>query len=135
MPVLDAIVRRTDQGQSAVRPNEIEQDTGFDTKTVERALRALASEEQDLFLEVAWGFGGGAPTVFGATGHARRLAGAWPTADVLADRLIQTMKDMADAEEDEEKASRLKRTAAWFGTTARDILVQALAKGVTGQIG
>lgn len=61
--------------------------------------------------------------------------GAWPTADALADRLVQALEDAADREPDEERKGFLRKGAAYLGNAGRDLAVEIGATAINRQIG
>lgn len=131
LPVLQIIVRVHDETGNSPDPSEICAALGFDDETVQRALRALAQEEPPLitkFQKVLTGriLGVGAPT-----GHARRVAGAWPTPDNLADRIITALNQAADNEPDEAKKGKLRRAAEAVAGVGRDVLTDVTAQVIT----
>jgi hypothetical protein len=71
--------------------------------------------------------------VMGVTGHARRAVRAWPSPVTLADRLIAELERAGEVAEDEETKTRLRRTAAWFGSAGRDILVAAVGQAMAAR--
>ncbi|MFF4894619.1 hypothetical protein [Micromonospora chersina] len=132
LPVLRAalsIIEESDHGQARIE--EIQRQTGFDEKTVQRSLQALVD---GVFftsvIETDWGIHGvGRPTA-----PARQAVGLWPTPEGLADRLVQAMSAAADREPDEEKRGWLRRTADWLGTAGRDVAVDVTAAVINRQI-
>ncbi|MFG2001705.1 hypothetical protein ACGFNU_21395 [Spirillospora sp. NPDC048911] len=135
-PILRAIVELADEGAPHIMPGQLVERTGMDATSVARALNALAREEPPFFQfeDVAELGADGTNILFvhGPTGHARRAVGAWPTPEKLADRIVEGLLREADATEDEEQAGRLRRTASWFGSAGRDILVNVIASGMGG---
>jgi hypothetical protein len=135
LPVLRSIVELTDEGGRYIQPQQIAERTGLDTIAVQRALNALAAEDPSFFEFVDSTALGSASREIGyvkdPTGHARRAVGTWPTADALADRIIAGLNQAADAEEDEDRRGRLRRTAAWFGGAGRDILVNVAGTAIS----
>lgn len=73
--------------------------------------------------------------VRGVTERARRAVGTWPEAQRLADRLLATLGQAADAEPGGERRTALKRTLAFLGGAGRDVLVQTAATVLGGQLG
>ncbi|WP_020387712.1 hypothetical protein [Kribbella catacumbae] len=65
------------------------------------------------------------------TGHARRVVGAWPTPESLADRIIAALNDAADNEPDEAKKGKLRRAAEAVAGVGRDILTDVTAQVIT----
>ena len=132
LPVLNAIVERFDRGEGPVSPFEIQHDTQLSAEDVDKALRALDSEEPPYFTATTAGVTRDVIKIMSVTGYARRAVGAWPSPDALADRILAGLRDAAENADDKEERSRLRRLAAWLGGAGRDILVDvagtALAK-------
>jgi hypothetical protein len=132
LPVLRAVVDIYDRTGDAVDANEIEATVGLDKDTVQRALRALNTEPffEDV-TEVLQGeiFAVGAPT-----GHALRVAGAWPSPENLLERLIVGLENAANDEQREwEERSKLKQAASVFGSLATQLAINALG-GAAGNV-
>lgn len=135
LPVLRAIVEHFDETGDAMRPEEIARATGFDPDTVQRALRFLQHESPSLITKMDSVMTGEIVIVGYPTGEALRRVGAWPTPENLVDRLVAGFNRAAEAEEDEDKRSRLNRFAAWLATGGRDIAVQVAGTAVAKSIG
>lgn len=126
LPVLDAAVRIYDEtGRSMIRATELERVTGFDHDTVQRALRALNTDE---YFEKATGaFGGQVLGVATPTGAARRAVGAWPSGDLLTERLIAALESAADdTSRPEEERGRFRQAATWIKGFGYQVAVGAL---------
>lgn len=132
LPVLQAVVDIYEETGHAIRPKAIETKTGFEADTVQKALRALRSEEPPFFTNVTAAMGGIVVVIGAPTGHARRQAGAWPTPEALAQRLIEQLNDAADGSGDEEQRGALKKTAKFLAEGGRDILVGIATATLTG---
>jgi hypothetical protein len=134
-PVLEAIVELLDDGARVVNSPELAERTGLDVEDVRRAIIALAHEAPPFFAYTDFSALNG-PNDLGSirnvTGHARRTVGAWPTPEMLADRLIAGMEQAANETDNEEEASRLRRTGQWFGAAGRDVLVSIMSTAMTG---
>lgn len=134
-PVLEAIVELLDAAARAVDPPELAERTGLDVESVRRAIIALAHEDPPFFTYSDFSALNG-PTdlrvIRNVTGHARRTVGAWPTPEMLADRLIAGIEQAANETDNEEEASRLRRTGQWFGAAGRDVLVNIISTAMTG---
>src|SRR5260370_35616065 len=99
LPVLDTVVGLLDEGNFAVTVADVAGQTGFDTKTVDRALNALESQYVVKYQKMMTG---GIPDswyVTEVTASARRAAGQWPTAASLAARLAAAVSGASDAEQ------------------------------------
>lgn len=131
-PVLRAIVKLADENENgrAQLPDIVER-TGLDKETVKRALRALENENPPLFKAVGT-MQDRFMTIMGVSGEARRKVGAWPTPEVLADRIVEAMNTAAEQTNDDDKRGWLRNVATWFSTAGRDILVDVAAKQITG---
>ncbi len=135
LPVLLAIVERFDDDGRSPGPNQIQKITGLDAEVVQRALRALGSEQLSFLTEVKGSWGKQIIMVGAPTGHARRAVGAWPTAEVLADRLVAAMNEAADRQADDEQKGLLRKAAAFLGSAGRDIAVDVAATALNKQMG
>lgn len=82
LPVLAAAAEELDR-EHVTDPDTIARATGLEYEQVQRALRALSSEEPPL-LQVRGRASGDITVVYGLTGEARRRVGAWPTPESLA---------------------------------------------------
>lgn len=133
--MLQAIVEVHERTGRAMTPSEIVQQSGLDEDAVQAALRALAVEDPPFVTKVRRRASGGVSLVGAPTGHARRTVGAWPTADALADRLVQALEDAADREPDEERKGFLRKGAAYLGNAGRDLAVEIGATAINRQIG
>lgn len=61
------------------------------------------------------------------TGHALRVAGAWPSPDTLLERLIAALETAAaDEMRPPEERSKLKQAAAWLGSVGSQVAIAAL---------
>lgn len=134
LPVLRAIVDlyEEDEDDGAIRPWAIQQRTGFDEVTVQKALRALNRQP---YFDDAEIIGSGEIWMVGApTAEALRVVGQWPSPEVLLNRLIAELQRAAedDVLPDEER-SKLKRTAAFLRTSAWQVALNALG-GAGGNI-
>ena len=69
------------------------------------------------------------------TAAARRVVGQWPTAESLAERLAAAFGEVADAEQDPERKSRLRQIASFLGETGKDLAAEIMAKVILRQTG
>lgn len=134
LPVLDAAVRYLDEHAGRMFPQgyDLAEITSLTNEDVTRALLAL--EDQYVRLRKTMGD----PknwTVTAVYPGAREAVGQWPTPENLADRLVEAMSSAADQEPDEEKRSRLKTAASWFGNAGRDVMVDVTAAVINRQMG
>jgi DNA-directed RNA polymerase specialized sigma subunit len=135
LPVLRAVVERYDETGQAVRFEEIAERSDLSSDEVRRAFRALEHEQPPFFAETSGTAEHGVLIVTSPTGHARRTVGQWPTAESLADKIVASLREAAEQEEDPEKAGWLKRSASWFSGAGRDVLVSVASSAVTRGVG
>jgi|SRR5947209_529483 len=96
LPVLQAVVDSyEDSGTYLTRATAIERRTGLDHDTVQRALRRLNSQPS-FFEKVAEASGEQIVMVGPPTADALRVAGAWPSPELLLQRLIAALETAAD---------------------------------------
>jgi len=127
LPVLKAVVQIYDEtGAYITRAIDIQQKTGFDQSTVQRALRAL--QTAPFFQEVGGGRSGNDIFSVGPPlGNAYQVAGAWPTPETQLGRLIAALEAVAANEtSDEPERSKAKQAALWLGDTLSKIAIGAL---------
>jgi hypothetical protein len=133
LPVLKAIVAIEEESGRFAMVDAIAERTGLDDEQVQRAVGALSREEPSLF-EVIDASSMGGTHYAGAgdiTGHARRVVGAWPTPESLADRLIAALEDTAANGEDEEHRSWAKRALEGGKGVGKGVLTSVLVKVLT----
>ncbi|WP_062894951.1 hypothetical protein [Mycobacterium avium] len=124
LPVLKAAVEIYDR-TGHIRADAIEKAVGFDTETVQRALRALYTEPY--FQQGTSAYGGRMIFVGVPTSDAYRVAGKWPTPENLLERLIAAFDAAGeDDDRDEPERSRFKQAAAWLGSAASQVAISAL---------
>lgn len=125
LPVLSAAVELYEQAGHAVRVDQIESATGFDSESVQRALRALMREP---YFEKSQGaFGGHILRVGPPTGEALRTVGQWPSPENQVERLIDALVAAADDDSrPDEERNRFRQAAAWLGSTAYQVAIGAL---------
>lgn len=126
LPVLRALVQIYENtGRTMIRASDIENATGFDKDTTQRALRALSREPY--FEEAKGSWGGGILFVGAPTGDALRLAGQWPTPENQLERLIAAFEDVAaDETREEPERSKAKQAALWLGSALSQVAIGAL---------
>jgi hypothetical protein len=130
--VLEAIVRLYDETGSAMRVAAVGAVAGVsDEDDLQRALRALEHNDPPFVTKMTGSFGVGIILVGAPTGHARRVVGAWPTPDALADRIIAALCNAADNELDEAQKGKLRRAAEAVAGVGRDILTDVTAQVIT----
>jgi hypothetical protein len=132
LPVLRAVVDIYDRTRDAIDPDDIEAAVGLDKDTVQRALRALNTEPY--FLDVTQIHSGEIWAVGAPTGHALRVAGAWPSPENLLERLIAALQDAAkDEMRTPEERGKFKQAAGWLGSFASQVAIGALG-GAAGNV-
>jgi hypothetical protein len=126
LPVLRAAVKIFNQtGQTRIGIEQIQQETRFDKAKTQRALQMLYREPY--FAEGDERWSGGFRAVGAPTSAALRLAGAWPTAENLLERLIVALEAVAEDESrDEPERSKAKQAAQWLGSALSQIAITAL---------
>lgn len=135
LPVLDAVAGLLDEGYYAVTVADVAEQTGLDTKAVDRALEALNGQYVTEYRKLATG---GIPDswyVSGVTAAARRVVGQWPTAESVAERLAAAFSEAADGEQDPERKNRLRQIASFLGETGKDLAAEIIAKVIMRQTG
>lgn len=126
LPVLEAAVRFVGDRGWAELPQEfgLAPMVGLDAEGVEKALLRLDGE-----YIVADRVGGGLPNIGVNKIYpaARRAVGQWPTPETVAERLLTALESAAEAEQDEDKRTKLRQVAGFLGSTGKDLLVNVLA--------
>lgn len=130
LPVLEACVSLVDEnpGIGATVP-ELSAASGVTEDGVKAALRAL---EAAGLIGVLWGLTSEGVSVPRVAGEARRLAGAWPTPETAADRLVAALEAQIAATTEPEERGRLELLLAGVAGVGRDVLVAVLSKALTG---
>ncbi|MET9318314.1 hypothetical protein ABZX12_41420 [Kribbella sp. NPDC003505] len=140
LPVLEKIVDYYDQYGESPQPSDLAYMLGWyeqvddpddAVEDVERALRALEHEQPPFITDLQKTASGEVVGIGAPTGHARRTVGAWPTPDILADRIIVALNEAADNEPDEVKKGKLRRAAEAVAGVGRDILTDVTAQVIT----
>lgn len=109
--------------------------TGLSESDVKRALKALSEASPALVVGIPIAEASYPPYLTGVTERARRLVGAWPSPDLLTDRLVTALQSAAETEPDEEKKAVLKRMAALVGGVGRDVFVNVASSVIGRAIG
>lgn len=118
-------IRLYEERGRRLRASAIEQATGFDKETVQRALRALY--RQPYFEEATGSFGGEIILVGEPTGEALRVAGQWPSPEAQLQKLIAAFEAAAEDEaRPEEERSRAKQAGLWLAGALSQIAIGAL---------
>lgn len=134
LPVLRAVCILADENGGIASFAQIAEATGMDLQSIGRAVNALRLEEPPFF-SASIGMGMMNGTVQRVSGHARRTVGQWPSPESLADQLVKALTVAADRSQDEEERTWLRRTATWFGSAGRDLLVDVTGAVVARQVG
>jgi hypothetical protein len=135
LPVLQAIVEIYEETGQAMGPDVLEERTGLDQKSLQVALKALDSEEPPYISKMDRVLSGQIVFIGAPTGHARRAVGSWPTAEVVANRLIHALDKAAEREQDNEQKGHLRAAAAHLRNAGRDLAVSIGAAAINRQIG
>ena len=130
LPVLSAVAEELDR-EHATDPHTIARATGLDYDEVQRALRALLSEEPPLFKTGATRGGGDISLVHGLTGEARRRVGAWPTPDNMANRIVEALSEAANQTPDPEQRTRLQEAGTALANVGQAALAGVIANVLT----
>lgn len=135
LPVLRAIVEVFERTGRVMHPNEIVQQSGLTGDQVERALNALEGENPPFITKLDRRASGGISLIGRPTGHARRAVGAWPSAETMADQIVQALEEAAEREPDTERKSWLRQSASYLGNAGRDLAIEIGATAVNRQMG
>jgi hypothetical protein len=127
LPVLRAVVELADIKTGGPISNaEIASATGFDSETVRRALHSLLAEDPPFF-EAMGSYADKADAVSRISGHAKRVAGAWPTPESLADAVRDAIVQAAAEEMQPEKRNFLETLGMFIAEGGRDVLTAVFA--------
>ena len=130
LPVLEACVRLADENPGiGGRVGDIMGMTGFDEATVSASTRAL---EDAGYIRRHVMSPGRATRVDAVSGAARAAVGQWPSPESAAERLVVTLEAQIAATTNPEERGRLERLLQGVTGVARDVLVDVLAKAITG---
>lgn len=125
LPVLRAAVDIYERTGRNMKPRQIEQECGFDTETVQRALRMLNREPY--FEKVNGSFGGPILLVGAPTADAFRVAGKWPTPQNQLERMVAAFEAVAaDEARPEEERGRAKQVGLWLTGALSQVAIGAL---------
>lgn len=130
LPVLAAAAEELDR-EHATDPDTLARATGLEYEQVQRALRALSSEEPSL-LQVRGRASGDITVVYGLTGEARRRVGAWPTPESLAARLVEALGEAAEQTPNPQERTRLQEAGRALANVGQAALAGILANALTG---
>jgi hypothetical protein len=134
LPVLRAIVELSDEGEWRLSPEQIAERLGFDVDRVKLALFALAAEQPPFFSysDMSDFEGRDIGAIREPTGHARRTVGTWPRPEERVDQLVEALQAAAEQEPDTERKGALRKVASYAGGVGRDLMVEVMAKVITG---
>lgn len=125
LPVLRAVVDIYDRMGGPIDADDIRAAVGFDATTVQRALRALNTE--DFFRDVTAIASGDIWAVGAPTGTALRVAGAWPSPEALLDGLVDALELAAgDQAREPQERSKFGTLAAGLQSFATQVAIGAL---------
>lgn len=133
LPVLRTVVRLWDEQLVPIQTGEIERALPeLDPADITRALVALKGAG---LIEGNGAWGVPILRVSDPTAEARRLSGAWPSADSVADRLLAELRDLAEYGPDESTKTKARKALDALGGFSRDVLVSVIgaAAGTTMQ--
>lgn len=130
-PVLVEVTRQVD-ADVLVQPSKLAQAVGFDDATVYRAVQAL---ERRGLVRVQW-FGGRNFAIGDISGDAYLLTGLHPSGDDAVSAFMDALRQAADAVDDPEEKSRLRRLGDAALNVSQSVLggvlVNLATKGVIG---
>ena len=125
LPVLRAAVDIYERTGRTMKPRQIEQECGFDTETVQRALRMLNREPY--FEKVSGAFGGPILLVGAPTADAFRVAGKWPTPQNQLERMVAALEVAANEDgRPEEERGRIRQAILTLRGAACQVAIGAL---------
>lgn len=131
LPVLRAVVRRYDEDGDHIGIKAVVDDTGLSFEDVQRAARALA----DAYLVETWKVADGSAAFFQkVSAEARQLAGSWPTAENVADRLIASLEQQISDAPNDEQRGKLRTAVNAIKDLSRQVIVRVGTDIVSGQI-
>ncbi|MBU8807280.1 hypothetical protein KL953_00035 [Mycolicibacterium goodii] len=125
LPVLRAAIAVFERDGDPMDIDDIAAEAGFDTDTTQRALRALSTEP--FFSDGRETGNGDILWVGKPTGAALRVAGQWPTAENLLERLVTALEAAGeDGTRTPEERGKLRQIALGLRTAAAQIAISAL---------
>lgn len=120
LPVLREVVRQYDATMRAVRVEDIEKATRLSEDDVQRAGIALSAAG---LVDIKGAMQKKVLLFGGVTAEARRAAGAWPSAESIADRLLIELRDIAEYGSSEVEKTKARKALDGLGGFSRDVLV------------
>jgi hypothetical protein len=133
-PVLAAAVRYIEDHDWGQLPQafDLAPMVGLDAEEVGKALLRLDGE----YIEASRPLGGLSHVgVDGVHPKARRAVGQWPSPIDLAERVLGGIQEAAESELDEEKRGKLRQTAAFLGSSGKDLFINLLASVIAKSTG
>jgi len=132
-PVLKSAVDglNADRTMAGFPLRDIATEVGLEPIDVVAALKAL---ENGGLLEVHWTMPPWGARVTRASEAGQTLAGAWPTEDNFADRLIAALEQVAANTDDEDTRTRTQKIVDLLSGAGRDIAVGVGTAMITGAI-
>lgn len=130
--MLKAVVELADESPF-VEAHMVDKATGLPEKDVNASLKAL--NDAGFFTRVSGDMGRLIDMVYGVTGHARQVVGAWPTSQALAEDLVTQLEKHAATETDPEKKSRIMDFLKGTGQAGREIAVDVMSSVIKAQMG
>lgn len=125
LPVLRAAIAVFERDGDPMDIDDIAAEAGFDTDTTQRALRALCTEP--FFSDGRETGNGDILWVGKPTGAALRVAGQWPTPELLLERLVTALEAAGeDGTRTPEERGKLQQIALGLRTAAAQIAIGAL---------
>jgi hypothetical protein len=133
LPVLIEAVRHFDTTNQPLAAGTVAKQLGWDEETAKAAVRALARGGH--VSELGVGLTAGGDYIGEVSAEAYREAGAWPSPDTAADRLLAALQAAVDkAPEGSEAKTRARRILEGVVAAGRDFAVDVASGVVTGQI-
>ncbi|MBM7804967.1 DNA-binding GntR family transcriptional regulator [Geodermatophilus bullaregiensis] len=133
LPVLVEAVRHFDTSTQALTASSIAERMGWDVETVRASVRALARggyvvEQRASMSSLPGG------SIKQVSAEAYREAGAWPTAEAVADRLLAALQKAVDQAPEGEAKGKARRALDAFLAAGRDFAVDVASGVATGAI-
>lgn len=135
LPVLQAAVAAMDDGTGLAMLGDLEAATGMPFEDVRRAVIALhrggvivagPMTESAAGTQVHF--------VNDLTREAYELAGAWPTPENLATRIVEALEQIAEDTNDEDERTRLQKLVAGLKTGGRQAIISAVGIALGGTV-
>lgn len=136
LPVLEALAT-AEQGSGPFDAERVANDAGLSALEVALAVDALelGGYVTGNIVRSPFVLGAHVTGLVRLTAAGRRVVGQWPTAESLAERLVQGLEAAAESEPDPVKRGRLKALAVAIATVGRDLVVDIGAAAIAKQSG